>query len=198
MTRVLHIDSSAQSSASITRKLGAEFVERLKAEEIVYRDLTKDTPGFVDEEWVGANFTPADDRTDAMKERLAESDKLVDELIAADVIVIGAPMYNFNIAATLKAWIDMIGRVGRTFRYTATGPVGLLEGKRAIIVTATGGTPVGSGYDFCTTYMKHILGFVGITDVSVVGAEKGVETAAREQIESIILGNGTKAVKVEA
>merc|ERR1711915_794460 len=84
-------------------------------------------------------------------------------------------------------WIDNIGRVGRTFNYTADGPVGLLENKKAIIVTATGGTPVGSPIDFATPYMKHIMGFVGITDVTIVAAEKGDEAAARSQMEKIFI-----------
>lgn len=186
MTRVLHIDSSAQTGASVTRRLGAELVERLGAEEVVYRDLTKNKPGFVDEAWVGATFTPPAERTPEMKDRLAESDELVDELMTADIVVIGVPVYNFGVPAVLKAWIDMIGRVGRTFNYTANGPVGLLEGKRAIVVTATGGTPVSSAIDFSTPYMKHVMGFVGITDVSVVAAEKGNETVAREQMEPLL------------
>ena len=196
MTRVLHIDSSAQTSASVTRRLGAELVERLGAEEVVYRDLTKNKPGFVDEDWVAATFTPPSERSQAMKDRLAESDELVDELMAADIVVIGVPVYNFGVPAVLKAWIDMIGRVGRTFNYTANGPVGLLEGKHAIVVTATGGTPVSSAIDFSTPYMKHVMGFVGITDVSIVAAEKGNEAVAREQMEPILASNN--AVKVPA
>ena len=185
---VLHIDSSAQESkdASLTRRLGAQAVERFGADKVIYRDLAEEAPGLVDQAWVQANFTPADARTSEMKERLAESDKLVEELMAADVVVIGAPVYNFGIPAVLKSWVDMIGRVGRTFKYTSSGPEGLLQGKKAIIVSASGGTPLGSGIDFCTPYMKHIMGFVGITDVTVIGAEKGDETLAQKKMEELV------------
>ena len=186
---ILHIDSSAQETtdASLTRRLSAQVVEKFGSDnKIIYRDVAKSAPGLVDQAWVQATFTPADKRTDEMKERLAESDVLVDELMEADVVVIGAPIYNFGIPAALKAWVDMIGRVGRTFRYTTNGPEGLLEGKKAIIVAASGGTPIASGIDFCTPYMKHIMGFVGITDVTIIGAEKGDETLAQKQMEELV------------
>lgn len=95
---------------------------------------------------------------------------MVAELQDADVIVIGAPMYNFSIPSTLKAWVDLIARVGVTFQYTENGPVGLLTGKKAYIVAATGGVPVNSPADFATPYLKQVLGFVGISDVEVVEA----------------------------
>ena len=205
-TTILHIDSSAQESkeASVTRRLSAQVVERLGAgadnnnnyNKVIYRDLAKDAPGFVDQAWVGANFTPADARTPEMKERLAESDKLVDELIAADVVVIGAPIYNFAVPAVLKAWVDMIGRVGRTFQYTSNGPEGLLKGKKAIVVTASGGVPIGSEVDLCTPYMKHIMGFIGITDVTIIGAEKGDDTQAQKQMEELVAKKGIDPAEV--
>ena len=186
MVSILHIDSSAQNEGSITRKIGAELVQRLNGDVVMYRDLAKETPGLVDETWVAANFTPPSDRDQIMQDKLAESDKLVDELMAADVVVIGAPVYNFSVPSTLKAWIDMVGRVHRTFKYSATGPVGLLQGKRAIIVTATGGMPVGSDYDFASPYLRHFLGFMGINNVAIVAAEKGDQGSAMAQIESLV------------
>jgi len=101
---------------------------------------------------------------------LAHSDELIAELEAADTIVIGVPVYNFAIPAALKAWVDQIARARRTFRYTETGPEGLLKGKKAYLVVASGGVPVGSDYDFATGYLRHVLGFVGITDVTVIEA----------------------------
>ena len=109
----------------------------------------------------------------------------------ADTIVIGTPIYNFSVPSTLKAWIDLVARVGVTFNYTETGPVGLLEGKRAIIAVASGGTQAGSDIDFATTYLRHVLGFIGITDVELVAAdqlsmdEEGSMQRAKSAIEAL-------------
>ena len=99
-------------------------------------------------------------------------DELVSELKNADVLVIGVPVYNFSIAATLKAWIDMIARARLTFQYTENGPVGLLEGKKAYLVVATGGVPIGGPMDFATPYLRHALSFIGITDVEIIAADR--------------------------
>ena len=116
-------------------------------------------------------YMPADARSDDQRQALALSDTLIAELNAADTIVIGLPVYNFGVPAALKAWVDLVARAGVTFNYTETGPKGALEGKRAILVMASGGVPAGSPVDFATTYMKHMLGFLGITDVEIVAAE---------------------------
>ncbi len=168
---VLHIDSSARSENSVTRSLSAEITARLSPDHVIRRDLAAPLP-LLDEAWVGANFTPADQRSDAQKALLAQSDALISELKQADTIVIGTPIYNFSVPSTLKAWIDLVARVGVTFRYTETGPIGLLEGKRAIIAVASGGTQAGSDIDFATTYLRHVLGFIGITDVELVAADQ--------------------------
>lgn len=168
---VLHIDSSARSENSVTRSLSAEITARLSPDHVIRRDLAAPLP-LLDEAWVGANFTPADQRSDAQKALLAQSDALISELKQADTIVIGTPIYNFSVPSTLKAWIDLVARVGVTFRYTETGPIGLLEGKRAIIAVASGGTQAGSDIDFATTYLRHVLGFIGITDVALVAADQ--------------------------
>jgi FMN-dependent NADH-azoreductase len=125
----------------------------------------------VDADWVAATNTPEEDRTEAQRRKLAFSDELVEEIMAADILVIGAPIYNFSVPASLKAWIDLIARVRLTFRYTDKGPVGLLEGKKAYVLTPSGGVPVGSPVDFATPYLRHALGFVGITDVQIIGAQ---------------------------
>ena len=130
---------------------------------------------------MNANFTPEADRDATQRDTLALSDQLVAELKAADTIVIGAPVYNFGVPAALKAWVDLVARAGLTFKYSETGPVGLLEGKRAIIAVATGGTPVGSDIDFATGYLKHIMGFIGIHDVEVIAADR-------------VMANGPEAV----
>ena len=124
--------------------------------ELTRRDLSKGIP-LVDEAWINANFTAEEDRTAQQREALAESDALVAELRAADVVVIGSPIYNFGVPAALKAWVDMIARARLTFRYTAEGPKGLLEGKKAYVVIASGGVPVDSSVDFATPYLRQAL-----------------------------------------
>ncbi len=168
---VLHIDSSARLTASVSRDLTAQVVERLGAKEVIRRDLATALP-LLDEAWIGANFTPADQRSDEQKALLAQSDALIAELKAADTIVIGAPIYNFSVPATLKAWIDLVARVGVTFSYSAAGPEGLLKGKRAIVVITSGGTEAGSDIDYASRYLTHVLGFIGITDVEIVAADQ--------------------------
>ncbi|MEO0390851.1 MAG: NAD(P)H-dependent oxidoreductase [Pseudomonadota bacterium] len=185
----LHIDSSARYDGSVSRKLTRQIVDRLGGD-VIRRDLADALPQ-IDAAWIGANFTPADDRDAEARDRLALSDTLVDEIKRADTLVIGVPVYNFGVPAALKAWIDLICRAGMTFKYTENGPQGLLEGKRAVIAVATGGTPVGSEIDFATGYMKHIMGFIGITDVEVVAADRLMAqqdeaiAAAEAQIEKI-------------
>lgn len=187
---VLHIDSSARTENSVTRSLSAEITARLSPETVIRRDLATPLP-LLDEAWVGANFTPADQRSDEQTALLAQSDALIAELKQADTIVIGTPIYNFSVPSTLKAWIDLVARVGVTFNYTETGPVGLLEGKRAIIATASGGTQAGSDIDFATTYLRHVLGFIGITNVELVAAdqlsmdEEGSMQRAKSAIEAL-------------
>lgn len=171
MTTVLHIDSSARQVGSVTRRLSATVVERLNPSVLIRRDLSNALPQ-IDEAWVDANFTPQESRTPEQTAALALSDQLVSELQAADTIVIGAPVYNFGVPASLKLWIDLIARAGVTFRYTANGPVGLLDGKRVVIALASGGTKAGSDIDFASTYLRHVLGFVGIIDVDLVSADQ--------------------------
>ncbi|MEM6728886.1 MAG: NAD(P)H-dependent oxidoreductase [Pseudomonadota bacterium] len=168
---ILRIDASARKSGSITRDLTSRVIEKLGAARVITRDLSAGIP-LLSEEWVEANFTPAADRTEAQKAVLATSDTLVGEIMDADTLVIAAPIYNFGVPAALKAWIDQIARAGVTFAYSAEGPKGLLEGKRAIIVSASGGTKIGSDIDFAVGYMRHVLGFIGITDVEVVAADQ--------------------------
>lgn len=167
---ILHITSSANAAASTSTLLGTEIAEKL-AGTLVTRDTNASLPA-LDSAWVAANFTPAATRTDAQVAALSLSDQIVAELKAADTLIISAPIYNFGIPSTLKAWIDMICRVGETFEYSAEGPKGLLEGKRAILALSSGGTKVGSDIDFASGYLRHILGFVGITQVEVIAADR--------------------------
>ncbi len=174
VTRVLRIDSSAQNESSVTRQLTDLFVQRLAEREpveVVRRDVARGLP-FVDSKWVAANFTDPAARDTDKQAALALSDALVREVQAADVLVIGVPIYNFGVPATLKAWIDLIARARMTFHYTERGPEGLLTGKKAYLLVASGGTPVGGAIDFATPWLKHVLAFVGITDVEVIAAER--------------------------
>ena len=170
---ILRIDASARTTGSVTRDLNDQVVKSLAENEpvdVVLRDLTTALPQ-ITEDWVGANFTADLDRNDEQHRTLELSDSLVAELRAADTLVIGLPIYNFGVPASLKAWIDLIARVGETFHYTENGPVGLLAGKRAIVTVSSGGTKLGSDIDFATGYLAHVLGFVGISDITFVSAE---------------------------
>lgn len=186
---ILRIDSSARRNASVTRRLSNQMIKVLSQNtptSITVRDVSEGVP-FVNADWVNANFTDADARTDAQKETLAESDTLIGELKAADTVVIGMPIYNFGIPATLKAWIDMIARARVTFKYTENGPVGLLKGKRAFVLMASGGVPLASDVDFASPYIRQALRFVGIEDVTIIAADR---LSSAEDIEAEI----TKAV----
>ena len=166
---ILQIDTSARVQGSTSRQLSTRIAAKLGGK-ITRRDLNAGVPQ-IDETWIAANFTPADQRTEAQTAALALSDSLIAEIMEADVLVIGVPVYNFGVPAALKAWIDQIARTGVTFKYAETGPKGLLSGKRAILAVASGGTRVGSEIDFATGYMRHILGFIGITDVEIIAAD---------------------------
>ena len=187
---ILRVDASARRSDSVTRDLTDRFIGSLKGTHetsVVRHDLADGLP-LINEEWVGANFTPEEKRSETQQQALALSDKLIEDLKAADVLAMGVPVYNFGVPAALKAWVDLIARARVTFRYTETGPEGLLKGKKAYLFVASGGTPVGADYDFATTYMRHVLGFVGISDVTIIAADsmgskgEAAVKAARYQI----------------
>ncbi|MBB5516809.1 FMN-dependent NADH-azoreductase [Rubricella aquisinus] len=187
MTTLL-IQSSARTVGSTSRDLSALLAERLGAP-VVTRDVSAGLP-MVSADWIAANVTEADARTDAQKAELAQSDELIAEVEAADTLVIAVPLYNFSIPASLKSWIDQIARARRTFRYTENGPEGLLKGKRAFLVVTSGGVPVDAPVDFATPYLRHVLSFIGITDVTVIGADRQMANpdavdAARAQIEAL-------------
>jgi len=179
--RVLEISASGRSRDSVSRELTQDVIGSLEAKhgtiELTRRDLNNGV-SFVDADWISANFTADEDRTGDQRAKLAESDLLVEELQWADVVVVGAPIYNFGLPASLKAWIDMIARARLTFRYTETGPEGLLKGKQAYVVIASGSVPVDSLVDFATPYLRQALQFVGITDVAVIAADQLNENAA--------------------
>lgn len=172
-SHILRIDTSALHEASSSRALADRIVERISGPDttVTQRDLGDGISG-ISGPWLAANFTPADDRSEDQAAALALSDELIAELKAADTLVLSVPIYNFSIPSALKAWIDQIARAGVTFNYTPTGPVGLLEGKRAYISITSGGVEVGGPMDFASGYLKHVLGFVGITDVQIVASDQ--------------------------
>ncbi len=172
---ILRIDSSARKGKSITRALCASAIEQMHglgiASSVVTRDLL-DGVSLLKEDTALALTTAPDARTQAQSELLRESDSLVAELKTADCVLIGCPIYNFSVPAALKAYFDLIARARVTFRYSADGPVGLLTGKRALVLVASGGTGVGSDIDFATGYVRHFLGFLGIDNVRMVAADR--------------------------
>lgn len=190
---ILHIDASARQAGSVSRDLTQHLVDALSdsGTEVTKREIGLSPLPLITETWVGANFTPEEDRSDDQKHVLELSDTLIAELEAADTLVLGVPIYNFGVPAALKAWVDLIARVRKTFKYTENGPVGLLEGKKAYVVIASGGTQSGSEIDFATPYVRHVLGFVGIHDVSIIAADQLMATGdeklktARDQIAAL-------------
>ena len=173
MTRtVLRIDSSARHEASVSRGLTDRIVAKLGAERVITRDLDAEPIPHVTQDWAVGAYVPEADRTPEQRTALAVSDALIEEIRAADVVVIGLPVYNFTVPASLKAWMDQVARMGVTFRYTEQGPEGLLKDKRVILAVASGGTEVGSPIDFATPYTRHFLGFIGLGDVEIVASDR--------------------------
>src|SRR3984893_3583500 len=175
---LLRIDSGARRN-SVSRQLTQRFVESWKKEHpggrVIERDLATTSLPLITDEWTLAAYSDPAGLTPAQQEALSVSDTLVEELLAADAIVIGAPMYNLTVSAPLKAWIDQVVRLGRTFLYGPNGPDGVLKGKKVIVLTSRGGafrpgTPAAQ-YDHQEPYLRHILGFVGLIDVTFIHAE---------------------------
>ena len=199
MSHILHVTASARGEASHSRQISGEFIEAwLQAhpgDTVTPRDLGHQAIPHVTEEFIGAMYTPAEARTPAQKEVLALSDTLIAELKAADIYVFAVPMYNFSVPAAFKAYIDNVARVNETF---APSYEGLLKNKKAVVVTARGGGGYGSGeareaYNFEDPYVRTVLGFLGVTDVTFVhvnNTANGDEApkslaAAREQIKAL-------------
>ena len=166
---VLHINSSARLNHSNTRMIGHYLVDAL-GEPVVSRDLAQQALPPISAEDLIAVHGSSDNQSDSLQAQLTLSQQLIDELKNAETLVLGAPMYNFGIPASLKQWIDAICRAGVSFKYTEQGPVGLLNVRRAFIITATGGTPIGSKMDFSSRYLEHICGFLGIPEVFHIDA----------------------------
>ncbi|GAB6196268.1 FMN-dependent NADH-azoreductase [Lysobacter xanthus] len=174
--KLLQIDSSALGANSATRELTAALVElqrqRVPALHLIRRDLD------------AAPLPHLSAATLADPEAAIQSQEVLDEFLAADTVVIGAPMYNFGIPSTLKAWMDRITVAGRTFRYTATGPEGLVRGKTVILAIAAGGMHAGQATDFVEPYLRQVFGFLGVTDLHVVRAD-GVALSPEDRRRAI-------------
>ncbi|SEQ13225.1 FMN-dependent NADH-azoreductase [Thalassovita taeanensis] len=174
-TSILRIDASIKPEGSISKQLTGDIVARLTAAHpdatVTTRDLGANPLPVTDGAWLVAVNTPVDARTPAQAEIAALSDALIAELKAADTVVIGLPVYNFAPPAQLKIWIDQMSRAGETFNYSEAGPVGLVKDTRVIVAYSSNGTRMGSDIDFASGYLRHMLGFFGITDVQFVASD---------------------------
>lgn len=190
MSRILQINNSIFSDDGQSSRLADRFVDRLRAEDpgvsVTRRDLAREAPPHLSAERFTAGLTDPAERTPEQARAAALGDTLIEELEAADVLVIAAPVYNFGVASSLKAWFDHVARAGRTFRYTADGPEGLLAGKKAYVFVTSGGQYEGTDNDFLVPWLRFMLAFLGITDVEIVRAEGLAmgEEAAREAVVS--------------
>lgn len=166
---ILHVNSSARLSHSNTRTIGEYLVGSL-GRTVVNRDLAQNPLPQISAEDLISVHRSSNGQSASLRTQLALSKQLIDELKTADTLVLGSPMYNFGIPATLKQWVDCICRAGVSFEYTKEGPVGLLGIERAFIITASGGTPIGSEVDFASRYLEHICHFIGIPKVFHIDA----------------------------
>ncbi|HZH56337.1 MAG TPA: FMN-dependent NADH-azoreductase [Burkholderiaceae bacterium] len=177
--KLLHVDSSINGAASVSRTLSKQAVDQWIARNpgttVKYLDLAVNTPAHFSADSMGIRRPASGAVSEAERKENELAEQLVSQFLAADVIVIGAPLYNFSIPSQLKAWIDRLAQAGRTFRYTAEGPEGLAKGKTVIAVLSRGGiystSEVGQSMEHQETYLKTVFGFFGITDVRVVRAE---------------------------
>ena len=172
MKKILHLDSSVRESDSLTRTYSARLTAALNPNNtavVTHRNIDNSTP-LLNGEMVQSYFTSPSDRSAEAIKAISASNSVLDELNEHDTYVIGIPMYNFAMPAAFKAWADLAARVGKTFRYTENGPVGLLHGKRAYLVVASGGTPLGSEIDFLTPWLKQFFRFIGVEDTTIVAA----------------------------
>lgn len=175
MSNVLIIESSARQQGSFSRQLTQQFISQWQAahptDQVTVRDLALHPVPHLDANLLGGWMKPEAQRSADEHASLKRSDELTDELLAADVLVLAAPMYNFAIPSTLKAWLDHVLRAGVTFKYTETGPQGLLTGNKAYVLTARGGLYAGSTSDHQEPYLRQVMAFVGIHDVTFIHAE---------------------------
>ncbi|UOQ52350.1 FMN-dependent NADH-azoreductase [Hymenobacter cellulosivorans] len=176
--QILQIISSARGAESYSTRLSQGIIDQLRAAEpastVVVRDVATQPFPHLEEAHLQAYFTPAEGRSPEQQQAVRHSDEAIAQVMAADVLVIGVPFYNFSIPSSLKSWLDHLTRANLTFRYTSTGPEGLITGKKVYLAVASGGIysegPM-QPYDFATPYLRWMLGFLGMTDVTVARAE---------------------------
>ena len=205
MPTLLHIDSSPLYERSVSRQLTGAFVTEWKAShpdgQVIDRDLSATTIAPINAAWVGAAYTPAQERTPQQLELLGLSDALIAEIEHADELVIGVPMHNFGVPSVLKLWIDQIARVGKTFSYSEGGPKGLINGKKATFVIATGGvydaqTRMAS-FNFVEPYLRSVFAFLGVIDTTFLTAG-GTAALNRGQNRDMFLAPHLQAVQAQA
>ncbi|MEO1032436.1 MAG: NAD(P)H-dependent oxidoreductase [Bacteroidota bacterium] len=169
--KILNINSSSNRKNSISAAYAQKVIDRIKEFEsdvnVVERHTTYSDLPFLNEEMLASLFVKGE-RSQEQMNVLKKSQELVDELIAADTLIISTPIYNFSVPASLKAYFDLVARAGLTFQYSESGPVGLLKNKKAYIIISSGGTQVDSDIDFAGKYIRHFLGFIGITNVEMI------------------------------
>ena len=177
MCNILYVSSSPRGGVSYSSQIAANVIRDLRKNDpdarLIVRDLAQDPLPHIDDDFVSATRGADGPQTDKQRAILSRSDALIDELLAADVIVIAAPMINFSVSSTLKSWFDYVARAGRTFRYGEAGPQGLVTGKRVILVSASGGVYSGknAAFDFQVPWLRSMLGFLGMTEIDVVRVE---------------------------
>lgn len=204
MTQLLHIDSSILGSNSVSRQLTAQIVDSWRAAhagtQVSYLDLAVDTPNHLSAESLGFRMPAGGTLTDTQQRENTVSEALVSQFLAADAIVVGAPLYNFSVPTQLKAWIDRVAQAGRTFSYTATGPVGLAGGKTVIIASTRGGaystSDAGNAMEHQESYLKTVFGFFGITDIRIVRAE-GLAMGEAAKAAALAAAQGEMAVAAQ-
>jgi FMN-dependent NADH-azoreductase len=177
MCTILLVSSSPRGSASYSKQIAESVISDLRKghpnAKLMVRDLAQAPLPHIDDDFVAATRGPDGPQTQRQRDILATSDALIEELFAADIVIIAAPMINFSVSSTLKSWFDYIARAGRTFRYSGSGSQGLVTGKRVIIVSASGGIYSGeqAAFDFQIPWLRNMLGFLGMTDVEVIRVE---------------------------
>ena len=188
MTKILYLTSSPRGEDSYSNRAAGDLIADIKrrdpAARVIHRDLAADPLPHIDADFGAATRGPNGPQTPAQRDGAARSDVLIDELLAADTIVISAGMINFGIPSTLKAWIDRIAVAGRTFRYTEAGPEGLAGGKKVVVASGRGGLHTGEPSDFQEPYLRQVFAFLGIDDVEFVRAE-GVAYSPQHRSDAI-------------
>lgn len=199
MKKILHIISSPRGDASISIKLGNAIIEKIQAaypgSQVKEHDLLKDQFPHLEEAHLTSFYTPEENRSAENKEALRHSEQAIQEILESDIIVIGAPLYNFGIHSSLKAWVDHIARAGVTFKYDENGPEGLIKGKKVYVALASGAVysegPM-AAYDFVAPYLKSVLGFLGMTDITIYRVEGTAlpviqDTAFEKAVDGILI-----------